>query len=194
MSAPPAPPIVLAAPGAPPPPAGMTVEEFFRRYGGTSAELVKGVVKEATLPHARHGKICMTTGHLMCGYLDANDIGHMMSNDTFVSTGPDSVRGADVCFWSYERLPRGEVPEGPIPVAPDLVVEVKSPSDLWTDLFAKVVEYLRAGVRVVVVIDPASATASLYRETGQVILHAGDELTLPDVLPGFAVPVARLFA
>jgi Uma2 family endonuclease len=76
-----------------------------------------------------------------------------------------------------------------------MVAEVKSPSDTWSELFIKVGEYLGAGVRVVVVVDPERVTVSTYRPGGeQEILREADTLTLPDVLPGFSVPVARLFA
>ncbi|MFO0810857.1 MAG: Uma2 family endonuclease [Gemmataceae bacterium] len=62
-------------------------------------------------------------------------------------------------------------------------------------MFAKVVEYLDVGVRVVVLLDPKTESASVYRaDELQQIFHNGDELTIPDVLPGFAVPVRRLFA
>ena len=63
-------------------------------------------------------------------------------------------------------------------------------------MIAKMLEYLRAGVRVVVILDPSTTSASVYRdaEEFQQIFHNGDELTLPDVLPGFAVAVNRLFA
>jgi Uma2 family endonuclease len=75
-----------------------------------------------------------------------------------------------------------------------LVVEVRSPSERWGELFAKIGEYLQAGVRVVIALDPATATASVYRpdELPQ-IFHNGDALVVPDVLPGFLVPVLRLF-
>ena len=66
--------------------------------------------------------------------------------------------------------------------------------DVRLDRPEKVVEYLRMGVRVVLVLDPASETASLYRpEVLQELLHKDAELTVPDVLPGFAVQVASLF-
>jgi Uma2 family endonuclease len=119
-----------------------------------------------------------------------------MCNDSWIQTGsnPDTVRGGDVCFFSYERQPKVELPEGLLPRAPDLVVEVRSPSDRWTLIFTKVGEYLAAGVRVVVVLDPASTSASVYRaDELQQIFHNGDTLTLPDVLPGFSVVVSRLF-
>ncbi|MBY0231007.1 MAG: Uma2 family endonuclease, partial [Gemmataceae bacterium] len=93
------------------------------------------------------------------------------------------------------RLPRGLVPGGDLGLVPDLVGEVKSPSDRWGEVFAKIGEYLEAGVRVVVVADAESMTVSLYRQWAvQEILREGDTLTIPDVLPGFSVPVARLFA
>ena len=113
-----------------------------------------------------------------------------------VLTDASQLRGADVLFYSYERLPKGQaIPKMMHERAPDLVVEVKSPSDNWTELFGKVVEYLRAGVRVVLLLDPESASASVYRpDELQRILHNSDELTLPEVLPNFAVPVSRLFA
>lgn len=100
-----------------------------------------------------------------------------------------------MCFFSHERLPKGDVPDGVAPVAADLVVEVRSPSDRWTDVFTKMLEYLKAGVRVVVILDPATTSASVYRpDELQQVFHNGDPLTLPDVLPGFSVPVNRLFA
>jgi len=53
-------------------------------------------------------------------------------------SNPDTVRGADVNFYSYERLPKGKVPEGFLPVVPDLIVEVRSPSERWVEMYAKV--------------------------------------------------------
>ena len=88
-----------------------------------------------------------------------------------------------------------ESPDGLLSVVPNLVVEVRSPSDRWGEIFTKVGEYLRAGVVVVVVLDPASASASVYRmEEIQQVFHNGDALVLPDVLPGFSVAVEPLFA
>jgi Uma2 family endonuclease len=81
-----------------------------------------------------------------------------------------------------------------LPQKPDLVVEVRSPSDNWSKIFTKVGEYLGSGVRVVIVLDSATTSASVYRpEELQQIFHNGDELTVPDVLPGFAVTVRKLF-
>jgi Uma2 family endonuclease len=178
------------------PAALVTADEFTARYADLHAELVKGVVKEHPVPFPKHGKICLTVGRLVGNHVAAHDLGHVMSNDSWIKTGsnPDTVRGADVCFFSYERLPKGDVPEGLLSVVPDLVVEVRSPTDRWTGMFTKVGEYLAVGVRVVVVLDPTSTSASVYRaDELQQIFHNGDELTLRDVLPGFAVAVRQLF-
>lgn len=175
----------------------LTAEEFAARYEHIHAELIKGVVKEYPVPMPKHGYICLRIGRLIGNLVEEHDLGRVMSNDSWIKTGsnPDTVRGADVCFFSYERLPRGEMPEGLLPVVPDLVVEVRSPSDWWPEILVKVGEYLQAGVRVVVVVDPKSTSATVYRpEEHQQIFHNGDPLTLPDVLPGFSVPVSQLFA
>jgi Uma2 family endonuclease len=140
--------------------------------------------------------MCGTVTYLLTDFALKHDCAHVMCNDSFVKTrsNPDTVRGADVSYYSYERLPKGEVPEGLLPVAPDLVVEVRSPSDGWSEIFTKVGEYLGTGVRVVIVLDAVSQTASVYRpEELQQIFHNSDELVVPELLPGFAVAVCRLF-
>jgi Uma2 family endonuclease len=181
-------------PGTPAP--LLTAAEFAARYGGVHAELVKGIVKEYPVPFPKHGMICSRIDRLLGNHVEANDLGRVMCNDSWVQTGsnPDTVRGADVCYSSYARLPRGPMPEGLLSAAPDLVVEVRSGSDRWNAILAKVAEYLTAGVRVVAVLDPASASASVYRlDELQQIFHNSDQLTFPDVLPGFAVVMSRLF-
>jgi Uma2 family endonuclease len=136
----------------------LTAEEFAQRYGGHRVELIKGVVKELPMPFPKHGKICGTISRLVGNFVTERDVGHLMTNDSFVKTrsNPDIVRGADVSYYSYQRLPKGEVPEGLLPVTPDLVVEVRSPSDGWSEIFTRVGEYLGAGVRVVIVLDAVS--------------------------------------
>ncbi len=174
----------------------MTAAEFAQRHGGDCVELVKGQVRGVPRPYPKHGKICYRFSFVLGQYLENHDLGRVMTNDSFVQTqsNPDTIRGADVCFYSYERLPKGKVPDGLLPVVPDLVVEAWSRSERWTELFGKVVEYLKAGVRVVIVLDEPTATASVYRpDELQQLFHNGDALVVPDVLPGFTVPVQRLF-
>lgn len=174
----------------------LTAAEFAEQFSHLRMELVRGVPVETPMPDFRHGKVCARMTRYLDEFAEANDVGHVAGNDTFVkvATNPDTIRGGDVLFTSYERLPKGEVPAGVLDVIPELVVEVVSPTNLWTDLFTKVLEYLDAGVKVVVILDPTTKTASTYRpNVVQTVLRVTDTLTLPDVLPGFSVPVAKLF-
>jgi Uma2 family endonuclease len=186
------------APAAPSPPL-MTAEEFVRLHGHESGvELVKGRLVRTPMPGGKHGEVCLTAGALIREVVKANRLGRVMCNDTFVRVGtnPDTYRGADVCFISYARLPGSEpTPERPLEVAPELVFEVRSPTDRTGDVLLKVAEYLNAGVTVVVVLDPVLEAAAVFRQGDDFPqrMHNGDELTLPDVLPGFAVPVRRFF-
>lgn len=148
------------------------------------------------MPLQQHGKVCNRAAFLLTQFVDAGDLGHVTTNDSFVKTtsNPDRVWGADICFFTYERLPKGPIPEGLLPVAPDLIIEVRSPSEGWNDVFIKVGEYLTANVRAVVVLDMTTLSASVYRtDEFQQIFDNGDDLSIADVLPGFAVPVRKFF-
>lgn len=174
----------------------LTAAEFADQYAQRRFELVRGVPVETPMPNLRHGKVCNLAAYYLTQHVMEGDLGHVMSNDSFVKVenDPDTLRGADVLFISYERLPKGRVPDGVLDVIPDLAVEVVSPSDVWTKLFGKVHEYLDAGVRAVVILDPRSETASVYRpDVVQQVFEKTGTLTVPEVLPGFSVPVARLF-
>jgi Uma2 family endonuclease len=188
------PPVQPPAPNPPP----RTAEEFAERYAGQRAEFLFGKVVFPPMPFQQHRKMCFNAAYLLGTHVVPNDLGHITTNDSFVKVpmrdDPEKVRGADVCYFSYERVPKGDFPGGLLDISPDLIVEVKSPSDTWTLVFTKVGEYLTNGVRVVVVIDVDSRSASVYRPTErQQIVEQNETLTLPDVLPGFAVPVANFF-
>ncbi|MSU78634.1 MAG: Uma2 family endonuclease [Gemmataceae bacterium] len=174
----------------------ISAAQFAKLHSEDRVELVMGYIQELPMPMPKHGNSCFKAAYYVGDFAIKKDSGRVLTNDTFIQvhTNPDSVRGADVCYYSYERLPRGELPDGLLDILPDMVIEVRSKSDRWNAVFAKVIEYLNAGVRVVVVLDEPSATASVYRSDEiQQIFHNGDELVIPDVLPGFAVPVRRFF-
>jgi Uma2 family endonuclease len=174
-----------------------TAEEFARRPDpGYPEELVRGRIVSRPPPQPRHGQVCNKVGRIFGNYADEHDLGHVLSNDSGVITerGPDTVRGADVSFYLYSRVPKGPLPAGYLDVPPDLVFEVRSPEERWPKLLGKVVEYLNAGVRVVGVLDPERNTLQLYEDDQPVrILSEHDELTLPGLLEGFRVAVSRFF-
>ena len=149
-----------------------------------------------TVPDRRHGQICGNVVFLLRAFVEAHNLGHVLCNDAGVITerGPDTVRGADVAFYSYAKLPPGPLAKSYGPEVPDLVIEVRSKSDRWPKVLAKVGEYLDAGVRVVVVLDDDRGTAQVFGAEGETrVLGEADELSLPEILPGFSVAVARFF-
>lgn len=178
-------------------PALLTAEEFAERPDpGYPEELVRGRIVPMAMPKPRHGEICNRAGRIFGNHAEDRDLGRVFNNDTGVITerGPDTVRGADVCFYSYARVPRGPLPDHYLDTPPDLVVEVLSPSDRWPKVLAKVAEYLDAGTTVVIVLDDQRRLAHVYRADGTTrLLGADEELTIPDLLGDFQVRVARFF-
>ncbi len=176
----------------------LTVEQYAERPDTDGpTELVRGRVVAMPPPGARHGYVCYRATILLASVVEARGLGRLLTNDSGVITErePDTLRGADVAYYSYDRLPRGPVPAGYPAAAPDLVVEVRSPSDRWADLFKKVAEYLGVGVRAVVVLDPDEPAAYVFVADRPVrILRPGDDLTLPEIFgEEFRVPVAAFF-
>ena len=148
------------------------------------------------MPKPRHGQICNKAGRILGNYVEERDLGRELSNDSGVITerGPDTVRGADICYYSYARVPKGPLPDSYLDTAPDLIVEVLSPSDRWPKVLGKVAEYLDAGTTVVLVLDDQRRMAQLYRADGNTrLLGAEDELSIPDLLGDFHVKVGRFF-
>jgi Uma2 family endonuclease len=176
----------------------LTVEEYARRpENGKREELVRGRIVELNVPYLRHGQLIFKVVGILQRYLDANDIGQLMCGDVAVITerGPDTIRGADVAFMSYARRPKGPLPRAEyITEVPELVFEVRSPSDRWREVIAKAMEYLGAGAKCVCVLDEQTHTARLYTsDAPEQVLNAHQELSFPDILPGFAVKVERFF-
>jgi Uma2 family endonuclease len=121
------------------------------------------------------------------GRLAAGDPGFILAR------GPDPVRAPDVAYVSHERHP-GRMPAGYPELAPDLAIEVRSPTDRPGEVLAKVGDWLEAGARLVWVIDPQHASATVYRADGtQAVLTVEDALNGEDVLPGFTLGLHALF-
>lgn len=183
----------------------LTAEEFLERYGHLSGvELIDGRVvwgEESSsgtgiaVPQFRHGVVSYRIMKALGDYVDQNRLGWIAINDSFVITqsSPDRVRGADGLLVLYTSLPPGNIPET-LRLPPDLVVEVRSPSDRWSILQKKMIENLDAGVRVALLVDPSARSCTVYRsESSPQTIPAHETLMLPDLLPGFQLPLAQLF-
>ena len=163
---------------------------------GRLTELVRGKVVEMNMPFPRHGQVCVKVAQLLANFSDQHSLGHVLSNDSGVITqrAPDTVRGADVAFYSYRKLPKGPLPTHYLDVVPDVVFQVRSPGDRWGELMTKVAEYLNAGVQTVCVVDPENETVHV-QDAGRApqTLTGSDELVLP-IMASFRAPVSHFFA
>lgn len=180
------------------PPGRMTAAEFVERYQGQRVEYLHGRVVEVPMAGFNHGEICVLASYHLTHFVMQNKLGRVVCNDTFINVpmedDPTKVRGADVAYFSYDRLPKGESPKGAADVSPELVIEVKSPTDRWGNILAKVGEYLANDVLAVVVIDPPKKSAAVYTPDGEKrTITIAENLTVPEVLPGFEMPLAKLF-
>jgi Uma2 family endonuclease len=175
----------------------LTAAEFGSRPDpGYPEELIQGRIVPMPPPTPRHGQVCGKVDRMLGFFADEHDLGHVLCNDSGVITerNPDTVRGADIAYYSYAKIPKGPLPQGYLTVPPDLVVEVRSSDDRWDDIQAKVDEYLHAGVRVVIVLDPKHRTAQVFRiDQPAHSLGPDDELALPDLLGEFRTAVRRFF-
>lgn len=175
----------------------MTAEEFAQRPdAGYPEELVQGKVVAMPPADRRHGYVCGQTYYLLRQFIEQNQLGRVMTNDSAVNTerGPDTVRGADVCYYSYGRLPHEPLSAGYGPETPEIVVEVRSQDERWPDIYENATEYLNVNMLIVVVLDPNAQTAHIFR-AGHLpeLLQAHENLALPGVLDGFVIRVAQFF-
>jgi Uma2 family endonuclease len=174
----------------------ITAEEFWRLPDeGGRRSLVRGVIEETMPPGARHGGIASILDRRLGGWSEQQRTGWVGIESGFIlDYAPDVVRAPDVSFVRAERIPPTGVPEGFWPLAPDLAVEVVSPSETAQAVREKISDYLAAGTLLVWVIYPKSREVVAHTPDGFArTFRATDILAAPDVLPGFACPVADLF-
>jgi Uma2 family endonuclease len=177
-------------------PSLITAEQFETMDGEFPRDLVRGEIVLMPPPGAVHGHVCGNVVFTLESWARPIDAGIVTANDSAVVTerNPDSVRGCDVAFTCWEKLPDRKVPVGAYRVPPDLVVEVQSPSDRWSDVMAKVGEYLELGVTEVWVVDPEDRSVDVFRDDRKPARLSNDEvLKCPDVLPGFECAVSEFF-
>ena len=111
-----------------------------------------------------------------------------------MAQNPDTVRAPDAAFVARERLGLATTKTGYFPGPPDLAVEVISPGDAYTEVEEKVDAWLDAGCRMVVLISPRNRTLKVYRtRTDITVLTTEDAFDGGDLLPGFLLPVRRIF-
>jgi Uma2 family endonuclease len=173
----------------------ITGEELSRMPDLGPSELVEGRIVPMPPASYIHGEIETDVSAALKAYARETGKGRVMGGEVgiYVRRDPDTVRAADVLFISHERYSRRES-KSYLDVAPELVAEILSPDDLWSEVMEKLSEYFSAGVDAVWVLDPRRKEVFSYRSLTEVQRFGeGQILTDEEILPGFSFPVSELF-
>jgi Uma2 family endonuclease len=162
---------------------------------GFRYELIRGELVKMPPPGYEHGAIAARFTARLFLHVEEQDLGSVTTETGFLlSTDPDSVRAPDVAFVSKERVEQAGSVKGYWPGAPDLAVEVVSPNDSYTEVEEKSMDWLRAGSRMVLVLNPRHRTVSVCRTPHNIQLFSVEEtLDLGDVVPWFSIAVKDVF-
>jgi Uma2 family endonuclease len=175
----------------------LTAEEYARlpEEGGVRQELAAGLLVSEPIPLPRHGQIELRLGRLLADFADEAGLGVVLTEAGFLlSRNPDTVRGPDVAFVRRDRFDADEAARSFFRGAPDLAVEILSPSNRPAEMHSKIADYLAAGASLVWVVDPGRRNVTVYRSLlDRRRLEAGDTLDGGEVLPGLTIPLVELF-
>ena len=161
----------------------------------TIYELVDGVLVEKGMGFTE-SVLAGVILAILRGFVVPRNLGLVSGPDGMLRLLPGLVREPDVAYISWRRIPGGKFPTEPIGgFAPDLAVEVLSPSNTRAEMARKRREYFEAGVRLVWEVDPRARTVDVYQSPEHPTrLDATRTLDGGEVLPGFALPLVELFA
>lgn len=175
----------------------LTLDEFESLAEDTHRlELSRGLLVREPQPGAQHGVVVVNVLRQLDEWVRGHDAGRVVVEAGFLLTvDPPTVRRPDAAYVSFERWPPGSVPEGFWPFAPELAVEVVSPSNAASEMQEKVLGYLEAGTLIVWVVQPRTRTVEVWRPGIDVkIVWEHQTLDGGKLLPGFELAVAELFA
>ena len=162
-------------------------------------ELIEGEIIEMAPTGIWHGRLVTRLGRYLDSFVEAQDLG-IVTSDTGYHQPSDrhNLLGPDVAFVEKERIKQPKSQEM-APLMPDLAVEIKSPSNTIAELHRKAAIYLRHGAQLVWIVMPDAQSVEVCRlgadgEIHSEIIGRHGSLSGEDVLPGFTLPLAKLFA
>lgn len=159
-------------------------------------ELIDGEIRQLAPGGFDHSFSTSKFDRIIGNFVDEHKLGWILTNEAGICIREDlpRVRGGDVVFISFKKIPRNKPPKGFLKVAPELIVEVVGDEGSWKDLEEKVNEYHTIGVEMVWVADPHTRTVKTYPREGEpTVIHDGSAIDGGSILPGFTVPIAKFF-
>ena len=174
-----------------------SAEQLFQAPdNGSRMELVRGVLVMMSPAGSEHGRIASRILVRLGSYVEANDLGETFAAETgfLIEENPDTVRAPDAAYVSHEKLNAADHKSPYLALSPDLVVEVVSPNDSFSDVEAKAGQWLAAGTLVVLIADPKNETLRVYRSKSEIqVLHSGETFASGDVCENWQLPVDEVF-
>ncbi|HET8772564.1 MAG TPA: Uma2 family endonuclease [Thermoanaerobaculia bacterium] len=168
-----------------------TADELLRLpEDGWRYELVRGELRKMSPSGASHGSTAAEIIASLATHVKQHGLGKVYASETGFRIGhnPDTVRAPDAAFVRADRVvSTSRFFDG----APDVAFEVVSPNDSYSEIEEKTLDWLRAGVRVVVIVDPRTRSARIHR--GESATPVTDVLEIADVVPGWRLPLAGIF-
>ena len=156
-------------------------------------ELVDGEITVMSPSGYESDEVAFRFGRRLADWVEPNRLGRVTGSSAGFTLSDSNTRAPDVSFVRAERLRRA--PRSFAQLAPDLMVEVKSPSDSVDDLEAKIHNFLQQGTPIGILINPEDRTVKIFRtEQETMTLRDGDVLSFPDLLPGWSVAVSDLWS
>ncbi len=177
----------------------MTLEEFDALPDdGLKHELNKGELVTMTFPNWGHNRVIRRIFLILNEFLRTHPLGEILLPDAgYLLSGPGeppTLRGPDLSFITRERSAQLGDSTKLAHGAPELAVEVVSPSDRANELLEKVAQYLTAGGQTVWVVYPEDREVRVFEASGAIrILRGDDIIDAPVLLPGFSTPVSAFF-
>ncbi len=159
-------------------------------------ELIDGEIVRMSPTGEIHGYLESRLTFFLYRFSQDTQAGWVLGGEVgiYIRHNPDRIRGADLAFWSKGRLPDGPS-TGFSEVAPDLIVEILSPTDRWAEMRHKIGDYFSIGVGELWIVEPDEETVFVYRSaTQRSAMRRGDTLVGSGSLTGFTFPVDELFA
>ena len=172
----------------------MSADDFEASPFAETHELIRGELYPIMPAGTLHGVITSRLSTYLSFFVMENNLGEITATETGFKLVNQSNVGADIGFIGKEKLAKFGIPDSFFPTAPDLAVEVISPSNSSEEISTKVEDYLSSGSRLVWIVYPKRKVVVVYRQTNTVsFLHETDELDGEDVLPDFKLPITKIF-
>jgi Uma2 family endonuclease len=175
----------------------MTAEELMELPDdGFRYELINGELEKMPSPGPPHGRIAFRLSVHLGQFILGHELGEGFANDTGfkLTSNPDTVLAPDFAFITKERFAQVYKTEGYGAGAPDLAVEVLSPSDRPGKVKQKIARWLSLGAKQVWIVDPKHSTVTIYRSPSDAKTFSGsDYLEAQDLFPGFRLSLDKIF-